>query len=232
MNAVVNIGFCASHRKGGESGSLLDEAAHWEWLEAACDWWLARNRSCGVVVSTTGFRGPLHVGAGRARDALWRVMSGVDVVGDAANPSHQVGAGLTVRLGLEYAGKIGFDYVVHTAEDVLPREGVVGAMLRALEGGAEYAGDAWGVGTPAEGLNAQFFACRVPYLAGRWDAAAIPGSGHIEGYLRDLLRGKRLWLADRPESRYRHTHDAAEWKRWADESAAEGGARGLGGDGP
>ena len=225
MSAVVNIAFCADHRKGSDHGPRLGEAEHWEWLERCCRRWIREDfgdaTGALVVASATGYRGPLHVGAGRARDALWRVIGmDVPVLGDATNPGHQVGAGLTVRLGLEFAGKLGYPYLIHTAEDVLPRPGVVVAMLRSLEAGDEYAGDHWAAGTPAEGLNAQFFACRVPHLAGVFDPGAIPAAGHIEGYLLSLLRGRRLSLwQGGPGERYRHTHSAEEWKRWSEEVA-------------
>lgn len=232
MNAVVNVSFCCSHRKGGEGGPVLDEAEHWEWLKSACRWWQFGDYFEGfrarVIVSATGYRGPLHVEAGRARDALWHITNlCVPIIGDATNPGHQVGAGTALRLGLEYAGKLGYPYLIHTAEDVLPLPGVVGSMLRSLEAGDEYAGDHWAPGSPAEGLNAQFFACRVPYLAGVFDPGAIPAAAHIEGYLRGLLRGRRLSLwQGGPGSRYRHTHDPLEWKRWSEEPtplSAEGG---------
>lgn len=229
MNAVVSVSYCNAHVKGAApwaGGTRLDGALHARWLEEACGLYLDGVRSDdghlyevpAVVIVSTAFDGILHVEAGEERDALWRcARRGVGIMGDAANPNHQVGAALCLRLGLEYAGKLGHDYLVHTAEDVLPRPGALAAVLHALADGSEYAGYAWGVGTPAEGLNAQFFACRVPYLAGKFDPAAVTGAGHIEGYLRDLLAGKKLWLAVAPEVRYRHTHDYEEWKRWKGE---------------
>ena len=211
MNAIINVSYCNHHYKGGDFLAWGDGAEHAEWLEQ-CVRHLALSSPLPVMVSMTGFLGWPEVPAGRERDALWRANKMARFVTMAANPGHQVGASWCIRLGLEAAGKLGYDCLVHTAEDVVPHKGVIEQMLHDLEEGAEYAGARWGI--HQDEANAQFFACRVPYLAGIWDPTAIPRHDHIERYLMDLLEGKKIcWTG----TWYRHTHDFSQWRQWAEE---------------
>ena len=80
-------------------------------------------------------------------------------------------------------------------------------MMTALQD-AEYAGEAWGPNQ--DELNTQFFACRVPWLAGMFDPTQIPAHGHIEKYMAWLLRDRKVYRQQFP---YSHTHDYADWQR-------------------
>ena len=169
-----------------------------------------------VVVAATDFQGILEVEnspSDYSRDVAWRILKrGVMILGTPANPGHQVGAALAIRLGLEAAAKMGYTYLLHTAEDVMPRQAARLKMRRALEEGADYAGEPWLAG-PGQ-LNSQYFACRVDALAGAWDACAVTTDGCIERYLGRLLEGKKV--AHVKES-YRTTHDRGQWLGWRDE---------------
>jgi hypothetical protein len=149
-----------------------------------------------------------------SRDVLWRLYARhVPIVSSVSNPGHQHGAAFCVRMALEYAGKCGYDNLVVTAEDVLPRPRAVDEMLNALLV-HDYAGEAWGVNR--DEANAQFFACRTQALVPAWDhCKACAHGGWIERYLRHLLEGHPCRWFDK--SLYRHTHDKAEWTRWRDE---------------
>lgn len=216
MKVAVNLAWTASHFKGGDSINRQDGALHAEWLEQAVDFYrrLAEralidlhSHEWGLFVSVTGFQGWPEVDAGRERDALWRAFGRSRFVTMVANPGHQVGAAWCIRLGLEAAGKLGYDYMLHTAEDVIPGPGVLGEMVDALKD-AEYAGEAWG--PERNELNTQFFACRVPYLAGVFDPTKVPEHGHIEKYMAALLTQRKKCLRQFP---YAHTHDYADWQR-------------------
>lgn len=124
MKTLVSVSYCAEHRKGGDAPGAphVPPQEHAEWLEQACDLYLSLGYD--VVVSCTGYRGILNVEqtpTSHERDVMWRVIGKVKaVLGDATNPGHQVGAALCIRQGLEAAGKWGYEYLIHTAEDVLP----------------------------------------------------------------------------------------------------------------
>ncbi len=213
MRTLVSISYCASHHKGADPdvAPRLDGAEHAEWLQDAVGFYAALLPTAEIAVAATAFPGILDVPAGRERDAYWTIIKcGVLLVTTSHNPGHQVGAALAIRLGLEAAGKLGFDFLVHTAEDVIPGEGALQEMLTALASEADYAGSEWHAG-PGQ-VNAQFFACRTQALVARWDACAVTGDGCIERYLGRLLEGRPKCLREWP---YRHTHDRAEWQRWA-----------------
>jgi hypothetical protein len=213
--AAVAVTFCATHAKGGNDIGHLPSQEHYEWLEDAVN--LYRAAGLHAVVCMTGFPGIMEVpisATDYSRDVLWRVYArGVPVVSSAANPGHQHGAAFTIRMALEYAGKCDFGHLIVTAEDVMPRPGAVGRMLDALEQGADYAGEIWGV--HRDEANAQFWACRVQALVPAWDHCRATERGWIERYLKHLLRGRPCrWFA---ESLYQHTHDKGLWTRWRDE---------------
>jgi hypothetical protein len=214
-HALVNVSYCQSHRKGGDSADAmhLPGAEHALWLKD-CVLHLLATQPYPVVVSATGFRGLLHVEAGFERDALWQLHEGSDAVrflGHADNPGHQGGAATALRLGLEAAHKWGYAHLVHTAEDVVPAPGAVEAIVDALASGNDYAGEAWA----GDQLNAQFFGVRVTAVVGAFDPGVAAGTGCLEAYLAGLLRGQRL---DLRAGRYQHSHDHATWTRWAEEA--------------
>lgn len=216
---LVNISFCGSHQKGNEGNAPVDGAEHAEWLEAAVD--LLADLSpynWNFCLSMTGFPGICHVTAGRERDTYWRLMeavNGIDLywITMAANPSHQVGAAWCIRQGLECAGKLGYDLMLHTAEDIVPRKNAFHNMVARLDEGYDYVSERWGAGD--DQLNTQFFGVRVPLIAGTFDPPAVSGAGCLERYMGQQLQGRKLHLSY--AGLYRHTHDYWQWKQWAEE---------------
>jgi hypothetical protein len=208
---LVNISWCASHHKGANSwdgAQRLHGETHARWLEQAVDFYAGQNFP--VIVSCTDWRGILNADVSpgnHERDVLWRVLKKAPIIGMADNPGHQVGAALCIRQGLEAAGKWEYPLLIHTAEDVLPRPGMLDEMLQALDDGCDYSGTHWGSSPP--GYNSQFFACRVQALVPYWDSCRVPEQHHLEGYLKHLLEGRPAWLG---AERYFHTHDYALWQ--------------------
>jgi len=217
VKTLVNISYCCDHAKGAdpERAWHLPAQEHAEWLEKACDLYL--DDGFDAIVSCTGFHGMINVNNSRTsyeRDVMWRIARKVrTIVGCPQNPGHQVGAALCIRQGLEAASKFGYDVMIHTAEDVVPRKHVLGDMTEMCGiVGYRYYGSIWG--PKRDQLNAQFFACRVNDLVGPWDAAAVTGYGCIEAYLASLLDFDDCLDV---ENYYRTTHDHSEWTRWAEE---------------
>ncbi len=186
---------------------------HARWLLEAVGYYLGFDAD--VVVSCTAWRGLLNVNNSPGdceRDILWQVEAVCPILGVPENPSHQVGAALCIRQGLEAAGKWDYDCLVHTAEDIVPERGAIENMIEAVQYGADYAGNRWG--PHQEFLNAQFFACRTQALVPTWDACQVVGAGHIENYLRQQIGKGSVWAM---EGLYRHSHDFEEWQRWMKE---------------
>lgn len=225
MNILVNVSYCQGHYKGQnpDVAERLRGDLHARWLYDAVSWWEGRDnllfgmgKNIDVAVSSTDWPGILHVEAGDERDYLWDVHDTARfVLTEPSNPGHQVGAALTIRLGLECAHKLGYDCLIHTAEDVAPRWSAVLDMIRSIENGSDYCGEAWGAS--GEELNAQFFACRPSKLAGPWDACSVTGHGCIERYLYHLCEQKGLSCRAVEKGFYRTTHDYEQWKRWMKE---------------
>jgi hypothetical protein len=215
---LVSVSWCAGHFKGRDphEAPRMRGVEHAEWLEDAVAG-LYFTAGYDVIVACTHWNGIIDVentGDSPERDVLWRLLRRrIPIIGTTANPNHQVGAALCIRLGLEYASHCGYEYLIHTAEDVLPHPGSIEGMCDALVKGAEYVGEQWGHGN--DQLNAQFFACRVATLVGPWDACCVTGHGCIERYLAVLIgdRPKKLFV----NPSYRHTHDKGEWERWRKE---------------
>lgn len=227
--AVINIGFCADHYKGGDGRDRQHGQTHWEWLEQAIELLFDITMlELPIFVSITGFRGfesVLAAPGNQERDVLWRIFSRpyVRLITMADNPGHQVGAAWCIRLGLEAAHKLHYDYMIQTAEDVVPTRGAIEQMIGQLQRGAEFISEEWG--EAHEDCSAQFFACRTRFLGAKFDPCAVNAHGHIERYLRVLLEGKRVvkpggcglqW-----GTIYRTTHDMAQWQRWAQEERAK-----------
>ncbi len=215
--ALVSISFCAQHNKGAEpwcgEARWVHGQHHAEWLEECIDWW--GKFSLDVIVSATAFPGILNVNQSHGnceRDVWWRIFDKARIVSDPNNPGHQVGASLTIRMGLEAAGKLGYPYLIHTAEDVLPNDGVVEEMLDALESGDAYAGEQWGQ-RPDE-LNSQFFGCYVEALVPRWDHGRVHDHRNLESYMAYMVGDLPKWLS---QKHYRTTHDLNKWRQWAKE---------------
>ena len=228
MKTLISISYCAEHYKGGDRINRMNGQRHAEWLAAAValyddiapvEVYLNYDDDFDIIVSCTGFPGILNVEQtpdSCERDVMWDVINGVKcIVSVPDNPGHQVGAALCIRMGLEAAHKWGYECLIHTAEDVVPRRGALAGMVRAIKEGVSYAGEMWGV--EQDELNSQFFACRVNDLVGPWDACAVPGHGHIERYLRDLLADRQKYLK---RDQYRTCHDFAQFRQWVQEEQA------------
>jgi hypothetical protein len=235
---LVSISYNQSHNKGGPLGcgweTYVHGQTHAEWLEATVKWWKDKFWH-QVIVSAVGWPGISHIetrDGNRERDVLWRIYPKIAAfVTSATNPGHQQGAALTIWQGLEYAAYIGYDYLVHTAEDILPHHEAIVEMVRAVQSlGYSYAGEQWGHGQDwskegygfpmwwdedacPEGreLDSQFFACRVADLVNVFDVGQLRDDGYLERCLGRWLQGKKCWYS---HNRSRTTHDPEEFKRW------------------
>lgn len=219
---VLNIGYCNEHFKGGDGINQMRGEEHARWLLEAVRLYAMQTPECWpIYVSITGFRGWPSVeisAANPERDVLWKVFHHprVRFVTMDNNPGHQVGAAWCIRLGLEAAGKGDYSYMIHTAEDVVPHAGALDGIAFQLAAGAEYVGEVWGEGK--DELNSQFFGCRTGHLGALFDPPQVRAHGHVERYLRKLLRDDQVCFIERL---YRTTHDFGQWCRWARESQSE-----------
>jgi hypothetical protein len=217
-NAVVNVSFYAGHAKGGDGINYLPGEEHWRWLEQCllyleelCDW--------PLFVSMTGFAGFETTDAAphnNERDVLWRIFSRprVRLITMAANPGHQVGAAWCIWLGAQAAAKLGIDYMIHTAEDIVPRPGAMQQMVRQLEEGATYVGEVWHTTPP--GLSTQFFACRAGSVAGPLDPCRVREYGFVERALWELVPEHLRRINEWAET-HRTCHDFSVWSSWVRE---------------
>jgi hypothetical protein len=118
------------------------------------------------------------------------------------NPGHQYGACWTIRMAIEAASKMGMDYLIHTAEDLVVRPGLLPELVKQMEReSSDYIGERWG--TNKDELNSQFFGCRIGVFATIFDGAGL-GDRWNERYMADLMRNRRISEIDRV---YLHTHD-------------------------
>ncbi len=204
--AVINVSYCAAHRK--THVPPLHGQLHAEWLEKCVDNLL--KTGLPVVVSMTGWPGLLNVNVSPdnlERDVMWRVYAKTRFVTVKQDMPHQLGAAWNIRQGLEFAAKMGYDYMIHTAEDVVPHPGKIQEMVGHLERGVHYVCSDWS-SDRADELNTEFFGCRVHPLVNDFNPYLL-GGGLVERYLYDLLRGKRLHLyKQRP---YDTSHDYDQW---------------------
>jgi hypothetical protein len=233
MKVLVNVSWCGEHWKGGNLTSVpqlpgevvLTGPAHAEWLERALRLLRAEMPSeWELAVSATGFPGICQAEPGE-QAALWRAFPLARWVTMAENPGHQPGAAWNIRQGLKCAEALGCVYMIHTAEDVLPRPGTMTRLVQALEEGRlDYAGTGWRAGVPGHDgaavsgdgstdLNAQFFACRVAALVGRYDPRDVEKDGSVEKHLARLLDRRPKLVEDTLS--YETTHDDEEWRAFA-----------------
>lgn len=219
MRVAINLAYCQDHHKGGDRSGTLPGALHARWLEDAVQFYTdlafrelaSRGHRPSLIVSATGFKGWPEVESGEERNALWQVLGAAYFVSMAANPGHQVGAAWCIRLGIEAATHLGFDGMIHTAEDVIPEPEVLARMVERLARGCEYVGEAWG--PDRKELNCQFFGCRPQDMMPRdWDPTQLPRHGCIERYMAHFLEGRPTC---RERFEYAHTHDYAVWKETA-----------------
>lgn len=210
---VISFGHCAEHYKGGDGLGRMHGADHSRWLALAMDFY---RRHCppewDLQAAITGWPGwpAVETSPGNPeRDWYWQALRSGRFITMAENPGHQRGAAWTIRLGLEAAGWLGYDCLVHTAEDVLPDAGGIRSLLEHLQGGTCYAGQAWG--RNQDELCSQFFACRVAVLASTFDPAEVHNDFPLECYLAKILSGRRVAVV---RANYHHTHSPGEWSAW------------------
>ncbi len=213
--AVISVSACWTHVKGGNDAScpVLPGDIHAEWLEK-CVRHLRRSTQLPVVVTLTGFPGLCHVPPGRERDALWRTFVRSRFVSSPYDLPHQKGAAITIRQALEFARHMRYDYLIHTAEDVVPRHDSIPYMLERLDEGWDYVGEVWGEND--DQLESRFFACRVNALLQNFNPLALldVGGTPIERYLANILAMKRVCREKRQNgASYHHSHDPDEWRR-------------------
>ena len=135
----------------------------------------------------------------------------------ADNPGHQHGAAECIRLGMEYGAKCGHDFMIHTSEDVIPKEGALALMARELREGYDYVGGHWEYADNI--LCSQFFGLRCSSIVAVFDPYRCCDYGYLETYLwHHLQHGMRLSRYE--PYLYLHSHDYDTWKRtWSDRAA-------------
>jgi len=208
---LVSISYCACHTKM-DVGISGEDHAQWllnqvTMLQALVDW--------PLIVACTGWPGILSIEntpTSRERDVLWQVFKRTRaIVGIPENPGHQSGAAQCIRIALETACNLDFPYLIHTAEDVVPRRGILREMFLALEEEHDYAGEWWYSEPP--GLNTQFFGCRPSALINYWDSATLYNHVHIEGYMRHLIQDHHAaCYLFKHETMYYTTHHHHAWR--------------------
>lgn len=219
-SVLLGISYNGAHNKGDEMGApeavMVPPGEHAAWLLASVLHYAGlverelHRRTRKIVVVASGLKPLLAMNAPGERSAMWVVHADYPVLSDPIAPGHQLGASACLRLGLEAAGTWGFDYYLHTAEDILPRPSAIAAMLAALDAGKDYAGYSW-----SDCLNCSFFACRTSALAGCFDREEVKNHRGLEHYLTHLLRDRPLEIfpTGRPGS-YLTTHDYQQYRRW------------------
>lgn len=219
-SVLVGISYNGRHNKGDEEHSSeavrVPPAEHARWLGDSVVLYRAelrpfmRSYATKVVVVGCGMKDLLYMDAPGEREAMWAVLRYVPVLSHPEPEGHQVGAATCLRLGLEAAGYWGYEYYLHTAEDILPRPGAVEAMLGALDRGNDYAGYSW-----SDCLNCSFFACRTKALAGTFDREKVREYRGLEHYLTALLEGRPKEIFEGGgRGKYLTTHDYAQYRRW------------------
>lgn len=224
MKVAISISYCQSHAKGGNPPdcSFIPGHLHARMLSRTVDY--LRNQSLTfsaddrfsvqqIIICATAFPGITHIHTSPdapEREYLWDVFRKTRFVTMADNPGHQGGAQWAIRMGIEAASKLGCDFLIHTAEDILPYPGALKEMLRKLiEEEADYVGELWGVNK--DELNAQFFGCRLSWFASAFDGGGMNGRW-TEKYMADLVRGHGRKVAT-VERLYYHTHDPEQHER-------------------
>jgi hypothetical protein len=206
---LTNISYNADHIKG--FGSPIPNELHAQWLWE-CVEHLDKTTDSLLAVSMSSFKGMLHVRAGAERDYLWKVWDKAKIIHIHDNPGHHQGCCWAIRMGLEAAAKTGIEYMLHTAEDVVPHPGAIDRlMMKLILDGYDYSGMPWGVHN--EFLNAQFFACRVQAIVAQFDQCQVTGDVHSEKYLKRMFEGKKIWT-ESSHYCYWHSHDYHEWKKF------------------
>jgi len=214
---LVSISYCATHHKERNPWERppINGQLHAEWLDKTVNFWL-NNTPFPVIVSAIGFPGMLNIeisDTSKERDVWWRIFSKAPILGLPNNPGHQEGAATAIRQGVECGMKLGYDFLIHTAEDIMPTDEAIYRIVRDLCDGADYAGNTWNINN--DELCAAFFGCRTAAVGARFDPGTTLQYGYLERYLAHTL-------ADRPKALYggniapiySHTHNYEEWNGW------------------
>jgi hypothetical protein len=219
--AVVNVSYCAAHRKSPQPNipGTIAPALHAAWLEECVDHWL----TLGYPVTVSAVCWPLcisSIACPQERAITWRIFAKARFLTLTHDSEHQLGASWALRLGLDFALNLQYDYLIHTAEDVVPCRGMAANMLAKLDAGLDYAGSGWTPGRRE--VNAQFFGCRASACAA-FEPNVYRVGKPIEEHLFDVLEGKKLffyypdaWGPNRLAEFYETTHDYDEWKKLLD----------------
>jgi hypothetical protein len=225
MNDTLLCITCCCNPVAGspKSRDHLSGADAAEWLEKAVDHY-AHRYSLPIAVAISAFPGLALTSGGRERDAYYRIFDKVKLLSTHSNPSHQLGAALTMKMGMEYAGHAGYKYLVQTAEDIIPRPGSVEAKIEAIRQGYDFVGGIgdlnlaqmpsdqhqWirQIGPRLIGAGCQMFACRVEKFAYSWDAGQVRDC--IEIHMGNFI--SRLNYLNLEEN-YEHLHNYGEWCR-------------------
>lgn len=221
-DTLINITCCYAPIQGSpKSRDRLSGADSAEWLERCVRHYRGRY-DLPVAVSISAFPGIALTEGGRERDAYYRIFDLARFLAVPVNPSHQLGASLTMKMGMEYAGAAGFTYLIHTAEDIIPRPGSLEAKVKAIHDGYDFVGGIGELNLPQMppdqhqwikqdgprliGAGCQMFACRVSKFANSWDAGAVRDC--IEIHMGNFIsRLRHLSL----EEEYEHVHDYGQW---------------------
>jgi hypothetical protein len=221
-DTLLNITCCYNPAPGSpKSRDRLCGADSAEWLEKSVRHYAARY-GLPIAVSISGFPGIALTEGGRERDAYYRIFNMTRFLAVPVNPSHQLGASLTMKMGMEYAAACGFTYLVQTAEDLIPRKGSLEAKIEAIHRNYDFVGGIGDLDPPSMpsdqhqwirqtgprliGAGCQLFACRVAAFANSWDAGAVRDC--IEIHMGNFIsRLRYLCLAEE----YDHSHNYSEW---------------------
>jgi hypothetical protein len=221
-DTIINITCCHSPVQGSpKSRDRLSGADSAEWLEKAVDHY-SKRYGLPVSVSISGFPGIALTGGGRERDAYYRIFNKCRFLSVPVNPSHQLGAALTMKMGMEYAAESGFTYLIQTAEDLIPRPGSLEAKIKAIHENYDFVGGIGDLdlaamppdqhqwvcqhGEKKIGAGCQLFACRLDKFAYSWDAGQVRDC--IEIHMGNFI-SRLKWLSLAEE--YDHSHHYGEW---------------------
>ncbi len=188
-DVVINVSYCAAHKKS--TGPDIPGHLHAQWL-LDCVLYLKKLTGWPVIVSMTGWAGMLNCPTAQGhpeREIMWKVWQEARLLGIPENPGHQVGAGMCLRMGLEAAAYTGVPYLLHTAEDVLPKKEACQFMVDKLREGYDYVGHRCDA---SDELNSRFFACRVNAIAGVFNPSILGLDVWFERCLSNLFRGMKI----------------------------------------
>jgi predicted O-methyltransferase YrrM len=148
---LIALSYCGSHQK---SNTTVRPREHMQCL-LAC---LKQYKKYPLIISAIQFFTNLR--DDEERILSWEIHKRAKIITTAENPGHQPGAAWTIRLALEYAVAMGFEYLFFSADDIIfyNPDKVERTLARMKEQNLGYIGTVWEV---QESLNAQVFCIRV-----------------------------------------------------------------------